>query len=326
MGPPFLRCLRIPFSCQQRSRRAVLMLHRHPAAMIAVARHREWRLNSLPSNRRKTMFDTRDLLGKLLQSSPSGSTQNRVNHALGPQGLGGGGNPLAGMLGSLFGQGGRAGGLAQQAGGLFDTGRQRVGSGDPMAMGGLGALAGLLMGGKRGAVGAGALALLGSLAYSALKSQGAASAGRTELTPKELEKLAPLGVRQPETPQEEEELQTIAMLVIRAMINAAKADGQIDGGEMSRIMGKLKEAEADDEAQAFMIGEMQKPFDPEALIRDVNKMGKPEVAVEVYAASLLAIEVDTPAERDYLTRLTRELGLSADTVRHVHESLGVRQP
>jgi uncharacterized membrane protein YebE (DUF533 family) len=183
------------------------------------------------------------------------------------------------------------------------------------------------MGGKRGAVGAGALALLGSLAYSALKkSQGPASAGRTELTPEELEKHGPLGVRQPQTPQEEEKLQTIAMLVIRAMVNAAKADGQIDGGEMSRIMGKLKEGEADDEAQAFMISEMQKPSDPEALIRDVNKLGSPEVAVEVYAASLLAIEVDTPAERDYLARLARELKLSADTVKRVHDTLGVQHP
>jgi uncharacterized membrane protein YebE (DUF533 family) len=273
------------------------------------------------------MFDSRDLLGKLLQSGPSSSTHNRVNHALGPQGLGGGNNPLAGMLGTLFGQGGGSGGLAQQAGGVFETGRQRVQSGDPMAIGGLGALAGLLMGGKGGAVGGGALALLGSLAYSALKkSQMQASGGRTELTPKELEKNAPLGVRPPETPQEEEELQTIAMLVIRAMINAAKADGQIDGAEMSRIMGKLKEGEADEEAQSFMINEMKKPFDPEGLIRDVNKMGKPEVAVEVYAASLLAIEVDTPAERDYLVRLAKELGIPADAVKQVHDTLGVQHP
>ena len=108
-----------------------------------------------------------------------------------------------------------------------------------MGVGGLGALAGLLMGGGRGAVGAGALAMLGSLAYSALKkSQMQASGGPTELTPKELEKNVPLGVRLPETPQEEEELQTIAMLVIRAMVNAAKADGQIDRGEMERIVGR----------------------------------------------------------------------------------------
>ena len=270
------------------------------------------------------MINTRDLLGKLLQSNVSGSTEKRVSHALGPQGLGGGGSPLGGMLGDLFGPGGTLGGVGQQAGGLFNTARQRVESGDPMAIGGLGALAGLVLGGKRGAVGTGALAFLGSLAYAAIKKSQSAAAGPAGATPEALEKNAPLGLRQPQTPQEEEELQTVALLVIRAMVNAAKADGRIDGGEMSRIMGRLKEAGADDEAQTFMIGEMQKPFDPEGLIRDVNKLGSPEVAVEVYAASLLAIEIDTPTEREYLAKLASGLNLSADAVHRVHDALGVQ--
>ena len=271
------------------------------------------------------MVDMRDLLGKLLQSNASRSADSRVGHALGPQGLGGSGSPLGGMLGELFGPGGKLGGVGQQAGGLFDTARQRVGSGDPMAIGGLGALAGLVLGGKRGAIGSGALAFLGSLAYASLKKSQGGAAGPAEAPPEALEKNAPLGLREPQTPQEEETLQTLALHVIRAMVNAAKADGQIDGSEMSRIMGRLKEAGADDEAQTFMIGEMQKPFDPEGLIRDVNKLGNPEAAVEVYAASLLAIEVDTPAEREYLARLAGGLNLSADTVERVHQTLGVQQ-
>jgi uncharacterized membrane protein YebE (DUF533 family) len=271
------------------------------------------------------MINTRDLLGKLLQSNVSGRAEERVGHALGPQGLGGGGSPLGGMLGELFGPGGKLGGVGQQAGGLFDTARQRVESGDPMAIGGLGALAGLVLGGKRGAIGTGALAFLGTLAYAALKKSQGGVAGPAGAAPEALEKNAPLGLRQPQTPQEEEELQTLALLVIRAMVTAAKADGQIDGGEMSRIMGRLKEAGADEEAQTFMIGEMQKPFDPEGLIRDVHKLGSPEAAVEVYAASLLAIEVDTPAEREYLARLADGLNLSADTVERVHQALGVQQ-
>jgi uncharacterized membrane protein YebE (DUF533 family) len=40
----------------------------------------------------------------------------------------------------------------------------------------------------------------------------------------------------------------------------------------------------------------------------------PQTAVEVYASSLLAIEVDTPAERDYLRRLAQGLGLEERTV------------
>ncbi len=270
------------------------------------------------------MIDTRDLLGKLFQSNATGPTQQRVNHALGEQGSGNtGSSPLAGMLGGLLGPGGKLGGVTQQAEGMLGTARQRIESGDPMAIGGLGALAGLLLGGRGGAVGTGALAFLGSLAYGALKkSQGA---GAPAATPAALENEAPLGVRPPQTAEEEAELQDTALLVIRAMVNAAKADGQIDGGEMSRIMGKLKEAGTDDEAQKFMISEMQKPFDADGLIRDVNKLGKPEVAIEVYAASLLAIEVDTPAEREYLARLASELRIPADAVKQVHDALGVPQ-
>ena len=67
----------------------------------------------------------------------------------------------------------------------------------------------------------------------------------------------------------------------------AKADGAIDGGEMSRIMGKLHESGTDSEARDFVMGELQKPLDLDALVRAVKS---PEVAVQVYGASLLAIE------------------------------------
>jgi uncharacterized membrane protein YebE (DUF533 family) len=110
------------------------------------------------------------------------------------------------------------------------------------------------------------------------------------------------------------------LLVIRAMINAAKADGAIDGGEMSRIMGKLGELGTDDEARDFVMGELQKPLDLDALVRSVKNR---EVAVQIYGASLLAIEVDTPAERDYLQRLANGLGLDGETIERVHESLGL---
>jgi uncharacterized membrane protein YebE (DUF533 family) len=55
-------------------------------------------------------------------------------------------------------------------------------------------------------------------------------------------------------------------------------------------------------------------------VRDVPNQ---EVAIEVYAASLLAIEVDTPAEQAYLRALAQRLGLDAGTVQHVHQTLGV---
>jgi uncharacterized membrane protein YebE (DUF533 family) len=68
------------------------------------------------------------------------------------------------------------------------------------------------------------------------------------------------------------------------------------------------------------MSELRKPMDLEGLIRDVPDR---QVAVQLYAASLLAIEVDTEAERRYLRRLAHGLGLDASVVRRVHQCLGM---
>ena len=260
------------------------------------------------------MFNARELLGQVMQVGMTDTTASRMRHAMGPRGLGETGNPLA----QLFGQGGALGGLEGMVG---DVGRS-VQSGNPQAVGSLGALAGAVLGGGRGAVkgalGGGVLALLGGIAMAALRNQTGAASG-----PEQLAKEAPLGLREPQTPAEEAEVERTARLVLRAMVNAAKADGQIDGGEMQRIGGKLEEGGADAEARAFALDEMRKPSDREGLVAEVKS---PEVAVEVYAASLLAIEVDTPAEREYLRRLAERLGLDAAAVQRVHGALDVPVP
>jgi uncharacterized membrane protein YebE (DUF533 family) len=104
------------------------------------------------------------------------------------------------------------------------------------------------------------------------------------------------------------------------MISAAKADGDIDQQEMQRIVGRLKDAGMDAEAQAWVLGELSRPLDLDALVADIPN---PELAAEVYAASLLAVEVDTPAERDYLARLAQRTGLQPAVVRQIHQSMGV---
>lgn len=282
------------------------------------------------------MLDAKDLLGKLMQARTSGSTNERLTHAMGPRGMGQSGNPLGDLLGGLLGkggaQGGGLGGLLGQGGGLGDLGRRAeemmgapqgsvqntLRDKNQLAMGGLAALAGAVLGGRRGmggAVGGGLLGLLGSLAFSALKNKGAASP-----QPAQLAKEVPLGLREPQTPAEEDQLQNTALLVIRAMISAAKADGAVDGGEMSRIMGKLNEEGADSEARDFVMNELQKPLDLDSLVRNVKS---PEEAVQIYGASLLAIEVDSEAERDYLQKLAERLGLDGETVERIHANLGV---
>jgi uncharacterized membrane protein YebE (DUF533 family) len=160
------------------------------------------------------------------------------------------------------------------------------------------------------------MALLGSLAYNALRN---ASQEQPVDAPAAAANL-PVGLRAAADDAEEQELESVAVLTLRAMINAAKADGEIDDREMRRILGKLQETGADPEAQAFVREEMRRPPDMEALIGGVPNA---QVGAQIYAASLLAIEVDTPAERDYLSQLARGLGLQPAVVQSLHTALGV---
>ena len=273
------------------------------------------------------MFNARDLLGQLVDHGMSSqTTSTRIGHAVGPQGAGGTDSPLA----ALFGGGGSAqtgsgsgglSGILGMAQGVFGDASSSVKSGSPLALGSLGALAGAVLGGGgksvRGALGGGALALLGTLAYQAMRNQGQAPEAKT---PEELAQHAPLGLREPQDANEEAELERRALLIIRAMINAAKADGEIDQSEIERIAGKIDEAGLGHEAHTFIAKEMAKPFDADVIISEVQDK---ELALEVYAASLLAIEVDTPAEQRYLEGLAHGLGLEPAMVRFLHQRMGV---
>ena len=297
------------------------------------------------------MFNAQDLLGQLMQAGSNQTAGRRVQHAMGSQsgaggilgqllgggaGSGGQGGGLGGILGQLGGVGagrgtGAGGGLGDLLGGLGGAlggsrgagGRGGV-TGNPMAMGGIGALAGAVLG--RGnstmgnAIGGGALALLGSLAMSAFQKMNEQKRVQEQVA---TEEDIPLGVRPPQTPGEEAVLASKAMILMQAMISAAKADGQIDGGEMERIVGKLEEGGADGEGRDFVLQEMRRPLDLDALVAQVQT---PELAAEVYAASLLAIEVDTPAEHAYLKQLAQKLRIDPAVVAHLHSSLGLAAP
>ena len=59
--------------------------------------------------------------------------------------------------------------------------------------------------------------------------------------------------------------------------------------------------------------------------RPRGQVQAPDLAAQVYAASLLAIEVDTDAERAYLARLAQSLALPPAAIAHIHQTLGVPQ-
>ncbi len=230
----------------------------------------------------------------------------------------GGGAGLQDMLGGLMGgaQGGAgAAGLQDMLGGLMGG-----------AQGGTGGLGGLLenLGGAGGA-GGGLQDMLGGLAGSAgagglLGALGGAVAQRPESNNASFGEV--LNSAFDQTPQEAIEpsadQEAAAALMLRAMIQAAKSDGKLDDGEQEKLMGQLG-GDIDDGEAAFLRTEMQRPVDVNALVADVPRGMGPQV----YAMSLLAIDLDSQTEAQYLHSLAQGLGMDATSVNEVHAQLGV---
>lgn len=119
----------------------------------------------------------------------------------------------------------------------------------------------------------------------------------------------------PPTPAEQH---ANAMLLIEAMVNAAKADGTIDDAERARITGELDKAGATAEERAWLDGEMAKPADLDALLAKVQS---PDLAAQVYAASVLVTGNDDSSERAYLGLLAARLGLSGEMVDAINRQI-----
>ncbi len=259
------------------------------------------------------------MLGKSAGQGGGGGIGDLLSSALGSGKSSGGG--IGDLLSSMLGGGRQGAGTAGAGGGIGDLlssmmgGAGQAGGGDRnLAVGGLGALIGALLGGGgkslKGAVGGGLMALLGAMALKALKESGQQS------------RQVPVGLLEPQTEAEIKELEQSSELILIAMMNAIKSDGQVDQNELNRFTSKFQELGVDGETQNYFINQLQQPMETEKLIAAAQ--GQPQLAAQIYAASLLAIEVDTQAEKDYLSRLSTDMGLSPQVTGRIHEMVGLQ--
>ncbi|MGD9919739.1 MAG: DUF533 domain-containing protein [Paenirhodobacter sp.] len=184
-------------------------------------------------------------------------------------------------IGSLLGQlTGATGGSGSATGGIGDLIGSLATAGAAGGIGGL--LGGMLSGGG-----------LGSSLNSAF-----ANGGEPDSKPAPAQELA-------------------AALLLKAMIQAAKADGQIDADEQQKLMAKL--GEVTDAEKAFVQQELAAPVDVEGLARQI-----PEgLEAQAYTMSVMAIDLDSQAEAQYLHQFATALGLQPVEVNHIHDQLGV---
>jgi uncharacterized membrane protein YebE (DUF533 family) len=178
---------------------------------------------------------------------------------------------------------------------------------------GKGAIAGgllgiLLTGGGRRMLGTGlkigGMAAIGGLAYKAYedwkKGQG------TTALPAPGSDFEPL---------DQDRADELATHLLQAMIAAAKADGHVSPEERAKIDGQLANLGLEDEAAALIAAELDAPLD---VGRIAGLASSEAEAAQIYAASLLAVDPDHPAEKDYLARLAAELKLDQALVDRLH--------
>lgn len=218
-------------------------------------------------------MDTRSLLDQLLKAAPgllgSAGNQAKSRSEERPGDKNGG-------LGSLL-SGAAGGGLAAGAIGLL-----------------LGSQKARKYGGK--ALTYGGLAALGVMAYKAYSNwqqqQGAAQPAGA--APQTIDRLPP--------PQAEQHSHAI----LRAVIAAAKADGHIDERERQLIDAEVAKLSQDPQLLQWIDSELHQPLDPAAVARAAQT---PEMAAEMYLASLLLVDEQNFMERAYLDELARQLRL-----------------
>ena len=112
---------------------------------------------------------------------------------------------------------------------------------------------------------------------------------------------------------------TDATLLVQAMVAAAAADGVIDDAERAQMLRRADEAGFDAETKRFLDAELNQPKSLAAVL----KSARPEIAVDLYAASCAAITLDTDSEKIYLDNLAKHLNLSAEKRAEIHRQLGI---
>ncbi len=233
-----------------------------------------------------------------------------------------------GGLGDLLGQlGGGSAGRSQSGGGLGDLLGQLGGAGQAQSGGGgLGNLLGQLSGGqsagKSGGLGlenmmggvfknapsAGGVGGLGGMLDS-LAGKGAAG-GIGDMLNQSFERFG-----EPQAAPSAEQDAT-AGVMLKAMLQAAKSDGRIDAAEQKALMENLGDAGPDD--MEFVNQVMQAPVDAKALAREVPQGAE----AQTYAMSLIACDLDSDAEAQYLNSFAVALGLQENTVNQIHAQMG----
>ncbi len=205
---------------------------------------------------------------------------------------------------------------------LLKTGQQLVEQGKELAEDKAGipadeaARKSMLDGAKKGAIGAGVLAVLlgtgagrkltgaalkmgsvaavGGLAYKAFQNWQGVHSGKPITSDSSADQL------------DGDAAENRSLTLLRAMIAAAKADGHIDEAELDAIQKQLSTMSLDGDTLEFLQAELTKPVSAAEIAAAADS---PNAAAEIYLVSRIIIDETNAQEKAYLAELAKYLKL-----------------
>jgi uncharacterized membrane protein YebE (DUF533 family) len=177
----------------------------------------------------------------------------------------------------------------------------------------LGTRAGRRLGGA--ALKLGSVAAVGGLAYNAWQRwEKNVQGGRV----KTIEPADRSATASPIDKVDEDPQQQRSVVLLRAMIAAAQADGHIDAAEKQVIMDKMGNQNFDAELLDFIRSEIENPPTVETL---ASLAGSETEAAEMYLAARIVIDQTNDDERQWLTSLQQSLNLQPGLVTEMEKEI-----
>lgn len=174
----------------------------------------------------------------------------------------------------------------------------------------------------------GGLAAVGALAWNAYKKYQGDSGAAIEgpVTPGVRSQVAAGPVDWQQLPRDQftalgsNQGGSQGLLVLRAMIAAAMADGQISPQEQLRLIDRLDVLGLSQEERSMLFDEIRHPLPCAALVAQVND---PVVAIEVYTAAAMMLDTRCVAAENFLGQLAAGLKLPDSLVASIHKNTAV---
>lgn len=107
--------------------------------------------------------------------------------------------------------------------------------------------------------------------------------------------------------------------ILRAMVQMARADGEIDRNEEETLVEIMDDASASE--KAILRDALREPIDAKAIAAETPDYARKEV----YSAALLVGQPDNEREHAYLRSLASALDLSSEDVARLHSAMGKSQ-